>query len=1020
MNRKYRITAALLALVVAVSVTALAAPVAAQSVDNVDVTLSDSNGDGLDDAVTVDVSVTDDGAATAVEFGSGTTVDLSATDEGQAPVVSINDNQQNENVTFGSTGYTGTYTVEGTLSGQSDGDSVDVTAWIGAVSQSDADDTATASATVQNTTDGDDGGNGDDGDEVTVTPGDRNQNGPFGTGEIYLGEAGNRPTVFQGESDIQFIAPDGSSIDTLTSTDDQNRVLDVPIGTSEETGAYTIQGTDAADDPGAVVQEPEVTSLEIINVNGEDVSSVTQGNEIAIGVDFNYGNAEPLDPEVLDDEGVDVTGQYVQAGALEGTDGYEDLLGNDSDLEEAQKEKVENEGYDYLISANFGDSGQFEIVAGPDGDGDLADIDSATSTEVLEVASDDDPELELEQDTASQGEEVDVEVTNVEDGDTYYVAIQTDDRRDDNSPVDRYVNDVFVNAGDTENTGVTDDDEYYYAEVEADGTSGLTRIDTEFLDDTSIDIYLYGEGDQDVDYVGDTDFEQDDVSLEVSQAQITVDSPGQTYVPGQEVDLNGTVSEGVDDVAVFIRDRDNYFHVTNISVDDDDDTYEETDFDLSEDSNTQDAADIVGQPGVYRYGVIDLQDVVAAQNDPDSETDRPFVGSNVDANAGLTSSDFSSGASVQQSLRVAEPSLEGAIETYNGEVFASDDVDITGTLIGPREFVTLFTDSRGNTVVNTYNADRDNGEIDEEDITINSLSTGNVRGTILSPGRDTSFGDGTLSIPQSEVPAGLEAPLEGTVDNFVAVANVAGQGRTQSQVTELLLSETVEDAASDDLIVAEEFRLRDDSSTQIEDVVPSQISDNATGIVDIEVGEEMVVRGTTNRNPDDATIVVEATEGPSLAELGTAVTDEWGYDGEWNVTIDVPESVEPGQYTIQSDDGDRISEANVTVAAEGTFEPGERVGDQLGELRNEIEELQSTVDNLESERNDLEEQVTTLEDENSQLEADLEAAQNDTDTGGADDTNETDDGQGQPGFTAVAALISLIAVALLAIRRQEE
>ncbi|MGK2230728.1 MAG: PGF-CTERM protein, partial [Methanobacteriota archaeon] len=84
------------------------------------------------------------------------------------------------------------------------------------------------------------------------------------------------------------------------------------------------------------------------------------------------------------------------------------------------------------------------------------------------------------------------------------------------------------------------------------------------------------------------------------------------------------------------------------------------------------------------------------------------------------------------------------------------------------------------------------------------------------------------------------------------------------------------------------------------------------------------------------------------------------------------------------------------------------------------DELQSTVDNLESERNDLEEQVTTLEDENSQLEADLEAAQNDTDTGGADDTNETDDGQGQPGFTAVAALISLIAVALLAIRRQEE
>lgn len=849
---------------------------------------------------------------------------------------------------------------------------------------------------------------------TTVSPGDRNQNGPFGNGQIGLGEAGNRPTVFQGESNIEFIAPDGRVIDTLTSTDDENRVLDVPIGENDQTGTYTIQGTDAADDPGVVVQEPEVTNLEIINVNGEDVNSVTQNNNVLIGIEYNYGAAEPLDPEIADDSGVEVTNQYV----LESSSNLDEVR---PELNAAQEAELDSEGYDYAIAANFDDAGEFEVTAEPDSDGDLSDIDSASSTAVLQVSSDDDPELELEQNSANQGEEVDAEVTNVEDGDSYYVAIDTDDRRDENAPAEEFVDDVFVNAGDTESTGLTDNG-YYYAEVEADGTSGLTRIDSEYLDDTSIDIYLYGEGDVNTDYVGDEEYEQDDVTLDVSQAEITIDSPGDTYVPGQEVDINGTVSEGVDEVSVFVRDRDNWFHVVNSTVDDDDNTYEETDFELSDDATTTDARDIVGQPGVYRYGVIDMQDVLAAQNDPDSETENAFVGTSVDANSGLTSSDFSSGASTQMSLRVAEPSLEATIHTYNGEVFQDDGLDITGTLIGPREYITLFTDSRGTTVSagSPFNADRDDGEIDEEDLDIGTLSTGNVRGAVLSPGRDTTFGDGSFSVPDDNDYGDFAGRnVQANVDNLVGIIT-AIDGKTQSQTTEILLSETVEEAGSDDLIVSEEFRLRDDSSTQIHNVVPSQLAGNATGIVDIEVGEEMVISGTTNRNPDDATIVVEATEGPSLADLGTAVTEDWGQDGEWNVTIEVPEGVEPGQYTIQSDDGERISEANVTIAAEGTYDEGERGDDQIGELQNQIEELQNQVSNLEDERNDLEQQVQDLNETNSQLREDLNAAQQDNGSDTDTSDNETDDGEGQPGFTAVAALISLIAVALLAIRRQEE
>ncbi|MCX2818767.1 plastocyanin/azurin family copper-binding protein [Haladaptatus sp. F3-133] len=128
------------------------------------------------------------------------------------------------------------------------------------------------------------------------------------------------------------------------------------------------------------------------------------------------------------------------------------------------------------------------------------------------------------------------------------------------------------------------------------------------------------------------------------------------------------------------------------------------------------------------------------------------------------------------------------------------------------------------------------------------------------------------------------------------------------------------------------------STTRITDVVPKQETDTASGINDIEVGETMVVRGVTNRQPSETAIVVEATEGPTIASVPTAVTDDWGSDGEWSVEMDISEDVEPGRYTFQSDDGDRIDEATVNIVdpAPAEFnvvsadlpdeaEPGERI-----------------------------------------------------------------------------------------------
>jgi len=855
--------------------------------------------------------------------------------------------------------------------------------------------------------------------------------GNFGTDRSETNvQIGTPPTsVFRGE-DINFFDPNTNSVvDTLEGVagDAEGQIVETPIATDQTLGTYTLDGTRNTD--GVVVRNPRVSEVEVINQNGEDVQEANEDRTLLVGIDYNYGIAEPIDVEVFDDSGVDVFNDVNNRGDFSG-------------LTPAQVNELGN--YDARLAVEFDTSGGYEIQVSPDGDGDVEDVDSATDSEALTIVSDDDAELDLEQDSAFQGEQVDFEISQGEEGETYIVAIREDRARDEQNPDPR----VFRNVGDTLRTGQingADGQRYFWAELEIDGTTATGRIDTQFLDDTSADVLLYDQNAQvslnnpaNTD-IGDVNFELDDQSLDVEQAEITIDSPPRTYVPGQEIDLNGSVSEGVRDVAVFARDRDEWFHVANISVDTDENSYEETNFELSADAQTIDAQNIVGQPGVYRYGVIDILDVIDASTEPNTDSPFPFRGSA--QNGGLDSSDFSSGASVQQSLRVAEPTLEADFLTYNGQVFRGDGLDLVGTLIGPRDYVTVITDSRGRTEVSRFTADRDNGEIEEEDLGIGNLRSGNLQAGAVSPGRDADFGDGTFVISdvlRNQIVAQdpslnqLSTTPQATVQNFVRIANAVGAlDRTQRQVREILLDQTVDDAGSDDLFVGEEFRLTTDSRTEITEVVPAQLADNVSGIAPIEVGETMVIRGETNRNPDESTIVVEATEGPSLAELGVGIDDNWNDDrepdgGEWSVEIEVTEQVEPGNYTIQSDDGERVDEQVVEVVAEGTA-PEPRV-ENVESLRQRISELEDEVEFLRGQRDQLNNTITELEQENDQLRQDLEEAQSQDDSMDDEPQDDSEDNESEddseeeqtPGFTAVAALISLVAVALLALRRKEE
>jgi len=1149
MNRKYRATAASVALVALalLAISALATPVAAQGTVSID---------GPDDAVDADgefdftVEMTDSGVGEVAVDSGDFGVELSVVDDDGDSIGAQTDTSVefididgddstytlNVDVTGGSEGDTGTLTAatggnigdpgvddeqsvsfsvteaspEFTLSNLQPA-SADVVQGEVVTVSGDVENTgdAAGSATVDLTLDGGssfvdstttselapgesttasftvDTGTVDAGDythglqidgepgtlttgSLTVSSDPAGIRGTDRTGSVFA--PGDVDDVFQGE-DIEFT----ETLEGVPEGGAQGIVLeDGPIPADQSTGIYSADGTRGGET--VTVRQPRVQTIDILNTNGEQVNELEENEPVLIGVDFNYEEAKFLDMEILDNAGIDTFDDY---------NGQADF----DDLTDAQEAELSN--YDARYALSFDRAGEYEIELAPEDDdfGEVHLVESAVRSEVLTVVSEEDAEIELQSDSAPQGERIDFQITNGEDGDTYYVGLEIDDDRFE-EPIEQGNVDIFDEddniqrrafrfVGDTESIGATGaptpsvSDDYYWAELEIDGTSATGRIDTKLLDDTSVDIELLEQGvlPEDSNRGFGSGEELEEVTLEVEEPEIGISSPSETYVPGMEVTLSGSTPSGVDAVDIFVRDRDNYFFVEGDSTETEGGQYDIDDFDLANDARTLNAQNIVGQPGVYRYGVIDREDVAGAMLDSGSNTDRgtnpatgepftleemrsaqgaayaeqgdgspatraPAINDLGGGDAGLDSSDFNSGASTQQSLRVAPPSLEAEFRTFGGQVFKDDGIDVNGELIGPRPFIVLFTDSRGSTEIKEYTADQDNGEIEEEDIDlIDDLSVGDVRGTVLSPGRDTTFGNGEFSISES---IALEAfgdadrtGVDATIDNFVDIADAVGEvGFTRSQVEEVLLDETVSDAGSDDLVVTEEFRLSDDSRTEMDEVVPASLRDQLTGVHPIEVGETMVIRGTTNRDFEDATIVVEADDGPSIAELGTEVTDEWETDGIWSVEFEVGEEVEPGNYTIRSDDGERIDEQTVQILAEGTLEEGERLQDEAEQLRQEIEELQGQLESVRSERDELQNEVSELESTNEELNneiADLEdqienmEEQDDSGDGNvSDDTTDDTEEEGQPGFTAVAALVALIAVALLALRRREE
>ncbi|WP_460539283.1 HVO_2072 family ArtA-dependent S-layer glycoprotein, partial [Haloplanus salinarum] len=639
----------------------------------------------------------------------------------------------------------------------------------------------------------------DNGDSTPTSPGaDNRAANTDGTGDFDTrdGEGAIFPgaTVYQGESDVQ-LGDSFSGTPTKEAGDDEGVTLETPdLPQSQSTGRYS-------DDSGntVTVQTPRVTTLEIINSNGETIEggSVREGSDnagsgvLSVVAAWNYQDAEDLELTVEDEGGLDVTGDV-----LEGSDAFA-TASDQGTNPYSSRSFVDVASNEAIYPIDLSDSGTGTYTVSVAGSDDL-DFGEASQSTTVTVTGDDDANLNFDADELTRGEEVRFEIQGSDAGDTHTVLIEEDEFRDGVSAENAQK--IFRQVGDTDEVGVVtgdgtnavprgspvnDDIDYAYATITIDdGTGvGVGQIETQYLDDSDVDVYLYEQG-YDVPFDEATseaeDAEEDDQSISVEEGDLTIESPGNNYVVGSEVDINGTASEGIDEVAFYARRNNDYEHVPIDGADtitvDADDTFEEEDIVLSADSQ------ILSQPGTYRFGVIDVDGL----NQPVTDD--------------LTTSEFNTNTSAQQSLRVTDTELTANIKTVGGQVSTTDQiVNISGSAFGANTVDVVFVGDRGGTYVTDLSVDDDN-TFSEDEVTISGLAgSQTVSVHVLFPGRDGNYGDTDTS------DIGEIVPSDGTL--------------TGEQVRARIVDDTTEATASDDRMVTATFRYADAQST-IQNVYP--------------------------------------------------------------------------------------------------------------------------------------------------------------------------------------------------------
>lgn len=400
------------------------------------------------------------------------------------------------------------------------------------------------------------------------------------------------------------------------------------------------------------------------------------------------------------------------------------------------------------------------------------------------------------------------------------------------------------------------------------------------------------------------------VVQETPGGNLTFASPVGGYVVGTEATIAGTAPAGDRAVAVYVRGEDAWELL-----------------DLNRDGATSDADLIPVENGTWERTVT-LSNTSALVQTPGPRTLAVVAASEARADGSvrgrIPTGVFGNLRSARTTLDVQTPSpAEGTvILDINNQVATEDGtVGVQGVAYGQEEVLVIFIDRRGRLASTLLSVDG-NDAFEDEDVSLvtargEELSEGLVVAAVFGVGRDGVVGDGEI---EGYTRADLEA-LDANARQKIRERVEAGiPVRTQRQVLELFYDESVGDAGSDDLLLGDTFTYTD-GRTSIEDVRPASEA-NAITPRPLSTGDTMLVQGLTNRKPDDNSIEVEVVNGPSAEAFDVAATDEWKTDGVWSVTIDVPPDVEPGTYTLESDDGENTASFQVTIRSNRGNETG--------------------------------------------------------------------------------------------------
>jgi PGF-CTERM protein/surface glycoprotein (TIGR04207 family) len=783
-------------------------------------------------------------------------------------------------------------------------------------------------------------------------------------------------TIFQGEEDISFDTNSPADYERSGGSN-EGEPLEFPVPTDQPTGSYE---TGSPGDT-VTVQTPRVTELEVTNQNGDDVAggsvNVAGSTELTIDTQYNFQNAERLDVTVEDASGLEVTGEVLQS---------------------PENEPLRSANGEISFALNEDNLNNEEYTVTVEGAEDL-DFGAASESVTFDVTTGEDASIDVQADSVTRGEDVRFEISDAAEGDTHLVAVEADDINGD-------VASVFRNAGDTVNTGQSNDGQAA-AVVEIDDGVGIGSISTGELDTTDVDVTVYdasaANANTDLGTVDvDDQNEIDDDSFEVNEGSVTLDNPQGTYVVGSEINVNGSTAPGIEEVAFYARDEGDFERLLTVDVDGDD-TFEEEDVVISSTDDVD--SDVLSIPGSYRIAAVDAGDEDVDTNDDGT------------ADATLTSSEISSAVGTQESLRVTDTGLTvDYVSVINGQVADPDSttgLTINGTAPGQDSVSVSFYGPRGTYDRTTVSVDS-NGEFESEsvqvgnnapgslafstngytpdtgEVTDTSLSQGNVVMSVFSSGRDGQAGDGDF--PDPEASLGADSPFDGA-DFSRFAERLNARSNTQQQVIDTVASETTEDTGSDDLSEVFQFRFTDGR------VSVDSVTGEAGEAFTIETNDTMTVSGVTNRQPDDNTITVEVIEGPSSSQFDIESTENWGTSGQWSVAIPT-EGVEPGNYTVEASVGGNSDIRSFQVTE-----------DQLQEPTTPTEPNETETE-PEPEPTDTETEMDM--DTDTEMDMDTETEPPATDEPTATTTEEEG-----PGFTAVLALVALVAAALLAVRRRD-